>query len=55
MKKFLLNMVLDYAFEEIVKSLRKLAQRSSTRMDNKMITLIEESKGEIIRDVKSRL
>lgn len=55
MKKFLLNMVLDYAFDEIIKSLEKFAQRSSTKIDNKMIKLFRDSKDEIIKDVKARI
>jgi len=55
MKKFFLNMVLDYAFDEIIKSLQKFAQRSSSKIDNKMVTVIVDSKADIIADVKSRL
>ncbi len=55
MKKFLLNMVLEYAFDEIIKSLQKFAQRSSSKLDNKMVAVIRDSREEIISDVKARL
>ena len=52
MKKFLMNMVIDIAFDAIVKSLSKLAQKSSTKLDNKMVALVRSSKAEIIADIK---
>ena len=55
MKKFLINMVIDTAFDMIIKSLQKLAQKSTTEFDNKMVAMIRDSKDEIIGDVKRNL
>ena len=55
MKKFMLNMVLDYAFDEIIKALQKIAQKSSSNIDNKMVKVIRDSKPEIINQVKAAL
>ena len=55
MKKFFLNMVIDMAFDEIIKAIQKAANRSSSKIDNKLVKLLKENKIDIIRDVKAAI
>ena len=54
-KRFLINMAIDMAFDEIIKALQKIAQKSSSNVDNKMVKVIKDSKPDIINQVKASL
>ena len=55
MKNYLIKMVLDAVFDKLIESLKRLVQRSSSDIDNKIVDVIVSNRAEIIRDIKTRL
>lgn len=55
MKSFFINMFLDKTFDFIIEAFQRLAQKSSTKIDNKMVEALRDLKPDVIADVKAHL
>jgi len=54
-KAFLIRMVVDVAFDEILRALTKVARRSTSSVDDKMVSVIRGSKKEVCDMIKRKV
>ena len=52
MKRFLINFVAEMVFDEIINALSKIARKSSSKVDDKMIVVLKANRAELIREIK---
>ena len=50
-----IKMVLDSVIDMMMLALKRLARKSSSKVEDELVTVLRENRGEIIRDIKSRL
>ena len=55
MKKFLIGLVLDSVFDALIKALQKLAQRSDSKVDDKLVKVIANEQDSIKADILRKL
>jgi hypothetical protein len=55
MKAMIVKWLIELAFDEIVKAMKKVAQRSDNKVDDKMCRVIVDSKADIIKSVKAAI
>ena len=54
-KAFIINMVLDAVFDELLKVLKKFSHRSSSKIDDKLVALITRERSNIVKEIKAQL
>lgn len=55
MKKFFVGLVIDAVFDALIKSLRTLARKSSSKVDDKLVDVIVASRADLISEIKERV
>ncbi len=55
MKKFLIGLLIEAVFDALLKSLNKLAHRSNSKLDDKIVNLIKRERPQIIKELLSSL
>lgn len=54
-QKYLLSMVIDVAFDQIAKALKRQARKTDNTVDDDMVHTFRKNRAEILGDIKSRL
>ena len=52
MKAFLISWLAEMMFDEFIKALSKIARKSSSKVDDKMVRLLKSNRAELIRELK---
>ena len=51
MKKFLIGLVIEAVFDALLKTLSKMANRSNSKVDDKIVSLIKKERPDIIKEL----
>ena len=55
MKKWLISLLLESIFDALLRALEKLARKSSNTLDDQLVSLINENRADIIKQIKAEL
>ena len=51
MKKFLIGLLIEAVFDALIKSLSKMAHKSNSKVDDKVVRLIKKERSDIIKEL----
>lgn len=54
-KKFIINMALEQVFDALIEALDIIARKSSSKVDDKMVSALRAERGLIITEIKRKL
>ena len=55
MKKFIIGFVLEAVFDALITALGRLAARSSSKVDDKLVRLIKKERSDIVKEIKQSI